>query len=67
MFAAKAEAEREFIHERTPIVLATAAANGGRRNAHEPVTSIIRHLGVGRSTPHRSLVTYDEAIAAQGN
>ncbi|MFJ4741094.1 recombinase family protein [Streptomyces sp. NPDC088775] len=82
MFAAMAEVEREFIHERTLIGLDTAAANGNhggrppavdgdqlaialrRRDAGEPVTSIARRLGVGRSTLYRTLAAYDEAMAA---
>ncbi|NEB59734.1 recombinase family protein [Streptomyces sp. SID8111] len=81
VFAAMAEVEREFIHERTLIGLDTAAANGNhggrppavdgdmlavalrRRDANEPVTSIARRLGVGRSTLYRTLAAYDEAIA----
>ncbi|WP_331764349.1 recombinase family protein [Streptomyces sp. NBC_01506] len=79
VFAAMAEVEREFIHERTLVGLDTAAANGNhggrppaidgdqlavalrRRDAKEPVTSIARHLGVGRSTLYRTLAAYDEA------
>ncbi|WP_149552821.1 helix-turn-helix domain-containing protein [Streptomyces marokkonensis] len=34
-----------------------------RRDANEPVTSIARHLGVGRSTLYRTLAAHDEAIA----
>ncbi|MER6409446.1 helix-turn-helix domain-containing protein [Streptomyces viridosporus] len=34
-----------------------------RRDANEPVTSIARHLGVGRSTLYRTLAAYDEAAA----
>ncbi|MFF4364587.1 helix-turn-helix domain-containing protein [Streptomyces sp. NPDC001594] len=34
-----------------------------RRDAEESVTSIARHLGIGRSTLYRTLAAYDEAIA----
>ncbi|MFJ2590415.1 helix-turn-helix domain-containing protein [Streptomyces sp. NPDC087538] len=34
-----------------------------RREAEESVTSIARHLGVGRSTLYRTFAAYDEAIA----
>ncbi|MFF4323193.1 helix-turn-helix domain-containing protein [Streptomyces sp. NPDC001568] len=33
-----------------------------RRDAEESVTSIARHLGIGRSTLYRTLAAYDEAI-----
>ncbi|MFF2026700.1 recombinase family protein [Streptomyces sp. NPDC058171] len=82
VFAAMAEVEREFIHERTLIGLDTAAANGNhggrppavdgdmlavvlrRRDANESVTSIARHLGVGRSL-YRTLAAYDEAAVTR--
>ncbi|WP_328765327.1 helix-turn-helix domain-containing protein [Streptomyces sp. NBC_00272] len=32
-----------------------------RREAEESVTSIARHLGIGRSTLYRTLAAYDEA------
>ncbi|MEU9163948.1 helix-turn-helix domain-containing protein [Streptomyces sp. NPDC048424] len=35
-----------------------------RRDAEESVTAIAERLGVGRSTLHRTLVSYDEAAAA---
>ncbi|MGW7342819.1 helix-turn-helix domain-containing protein [Streptomyces sp. NPDC054854] len=83
VFAAMAEVEREFIHERTLIGLDTAAANGNhggrppavdddmlavalrRRDAEESVTSLARHLGIGRSTLYRTLAAYDDAIATR--
>ncbi|MEU9498787.1 recombinase family protein [Streptomyces sp. NPDC048196] len=34
-----------------------------RRDANEPVTTIARHLGVGRSTLYRTLAAYGEAAA----
>ncbi|MFC9295748.1 recombinase family protein [Streptomyces sp. NPDC057011] len=36
-----------------------------RRDANESVTSIARHLGVGRSTLYRTLAAYDGAIATR--
>ncbi|MFB7254873.1 recombinase family protein [Streptomyces nojiriensis] len=82
VFAAMAEVEREFTHERTLIGLDTAAENGNhggrppaidadklavalRRRANESVTSIARHLGVGRSTLYRTLAAYDEAAVTR--
>ncbi|MFH8582276.1 helix-turn-helix domain-containing protein [Streptomyces zaomyceticus] len=38
-----------------------------RRDAKEPVTSIARHLGVGRSTLYRTLAAYDEAAATMSS
>ncbi|MET9519464.1 hypothetical protein [Streptomyces sp. NPDC002994] len=34
-----------------------------RRDAKESVTAIAVHLGIGRSTPHRTFAAYDEAVA----
>ncbi|MEV8334300.1 helix-turn-helix domain-containing protein [Streptomyces niveus] len=38
-----------------------------RRDANEPVTSIARRLGVGRSTLYRTLAAYDEAAATMSS